>query len=255
MMKLEEFVAHEGDVDWRLVPRWNLKENEKNTSIQSIVFTDGILSVLYDGSIIQTYRDGSLEREFQPQGESIFHANDVTLLDDDFLVVDTIGTRKLSPVLRLYDPSSHTVKASWNLHTQGYRIAAISSGFGDCIYCVLVEDIDPVKRTAMVVSICDLDNESLTEIVRIPLRHAYVQGCTIKGNELFITANDGATSETTRFLSYNVSLGKITHDILFNGFGESEGLFCCSDGTILTGRNLRKGKSAVYELVELGYKA
>jgi hypothetical protein len=251
---MEKFVCRENDSEWKLERLWNLQENKQKSSIQSTAFVDGILYVFYHDSIIQQYVQGTLEDEYSPTSGVIHHANDTEYDGKDFIIVDT-GTKDILPMLKRYDPKRHVVLQEWNILSPGWRTAAASFTVDKELLVIMVEAIALEKRTKMSLRTFNLSSDKTVEIASLPHWHKYVQGCAVRGNDLFITTNDGGSSEKTRFIDYDLRQKKIIHDVSFEGFGESEGMFCTADGHLLTGRNMRNGKSAVYRLVTPGEMA
>jgi len=244
---MEQFATKGKKNIWYLEKLWDLQGNKRDTSIQSTAFVNGILYAFYHDSIIQRYRDGSLLDEFSPSEGILYHANDAEYDGTSFLIVDT-GTKETPPMLKKYDQVRNVVSKEWKPSIPGWRMAASSLTENGVCLIVLVEDTDPSIRTKLSICSFDFSSEKVEEIAVLPHWHRYVQGCAVRGPELFITTNDGAHSEKTRFLAYDLQNRMIVHNLVFEGFGESEGMFCTSDGYLLTGRSMGDGKSAVYRL-------
>ena len=233
---------------WSLVPLFGLQPNRKGTSIQSTALCGGMLYVFYHDSILQRYHDGKLVSEDVVRGD-LYHANDTELDGPYFIQVDT---GRESPSLCRFDRSSNSVTQRWLLHTPGFRTASCAWSKEGTLLLVLVQTIALDQRTAMTVAEFDFEKGVVKPLFTLPQHHRFVQGCAVRGDDLFITSNDGGDSATTRFIDYDLHSGKVVDDVCFSGFGESEGLYRGEGNQLITGLNLRHGRSAVYRLVAPG---
>jgi len=228
----------------RLTKIRSLAQNSRQTAIQSCGVLGTTFYALYDYET-QVYGNIGCLGMF---ASTLHHPNDCECYKGAFLICDT-GTKDVSTMLRVYDPQKRCVLDSFDLAQQGWRTAAATYSTELGVVTVSVQAIDSHMRTENLISFVDWERRHVEPIMTFPMRNRFVQGCTFYKGLLFVTTNNGGLSETTRFIEVNLQSRSVVQEIVFHGFGESEGLFCHvhdEEEHLITCRNYEEGE--VYEL-------
>jgi hypothetical protein len=191
--------------------------------LQSSGFYNGRYYVFHSHSIVQVFIRNGLEKEYKIRDGSLVHPNDAHFYKDTLWICDT-NDASTPPIVKKLDIASMSVVGTHDVNKPDWRTAAVSIESDSTLYAVAVENIPVKERHQFLVRKYDYVSKTVLNEMLFPFDQYYVQGCTLAANHLYVTTNNGGHAKTGKFIDINLETNTIVDTIIFENFGESEGL-------------------------------
>ncbi|MDF9827203.1 hypothetical protein M2447_001292 [Ereboglobus sp. PH5-10] len=214
-------------------------------NVQSVGFYGEKYYVFHHGSIVQEFAGGAFKREYKIKNGRLFHPNDACFHNDQLWICDT-GDTDEPPSIKRVDIATMSVVETLIINKPGWRTASVAFESDTVLYCCQVEAIDKTTRKRFLVRKYDRAAKKVLQEWYFPLDQYYVQGCALDGKHLYVTTNNGARP-CSKFRKLNLAQSMVEEVVVFDTFGESEGLQVLRIGGRLNILTAKKG--GVYRIV------